>query len=96
VIERAIRESALFLALLSTRSVSKNGYVQKEMREAIRMLEEMPPDTVYVVPVRLDECHPPHDALHDLHWVDLFPSYDRGFDRILQVIQLVPKQMRVG
>src|SRR5690606_41977128 len=94
-IERAIRESALFLALLSARSVSKAGYVQKELRHALDVLEEMPPGTVYVVPTRIEECEPAHDALRDLHWVDLFPSYADGFRRILQVITLVPRQLKV-
>jgi MoxR-like ATPase len=95
-IERAMRESAFFLALLSGRSVSKTGYVQREMREAIRLLEEMPPDTVYVVPVRLEPCEPPYGALHDLHWVDLFPSYDDGLARIMRVIELVPRELKAG
>jgi MoxR-like ATPase len=93
-IERAMRESALFLALLSARSVSKSGYVQKEMREAIRLLEEMPPDAVYVVPVRLEPCDPPYGALHDLHWVDLYPSYEKGFTQIIRVIDLLPREMK--
>jgi MoxR-like ATPase len=95
VIQDAIRQSALFLALLSARSVSKAGYVQKEMRQALDVLEEMPPGTVYVVPTRIEDCEPAHDVLRDLHWVDLFPSYDDGFRRILQVIDLVPRQLKV-
>ena len=93
-IEQAIRDSALFLALLSAGSVSKAGYVQKEMRQALDVLEEMPPGTVYVVPTRIEECEPTHAVLRDLHWVDLFPSYDDGFGRILQVIDLVPRQLK--
>jgi hypothetical protein len=95
-IQRAMRESALFLALLSARSVSKSGYVQKEMREAIRLLEEMPPGAVYVVPVRLEPCEPPYGVLHDLHWVDLFPSYDEGFERIVRVIDFVPRELKAA
>ena len=93
-IVRAMRESALFLALLSERSVSKTGYVQREMREAIRLLEEMPPDAVYVVPVRLEPCEPPYGVLHDLHWVDLYPSYDSGFAQILRVIDFLPRELK--
>lgn len=93
-IEQAIRESALFLALLSARSVSKAGYVQKEMRQALDVLEEMPPGSVYVVPTRIELCEPSHAVLRDLHWVDLFPSYEDGFSRILQVIDLVPRQLK--
>jgi hypothetical protein len=64
------------------------------MRQALDVLEEMPPGSVYVVPTRIELCEPSHAVLRDLHWVDLFPSYEDGFSRILQVIDLVPRQLK--
>ena len=87
-IQTAIRESAYFLALMSHVSVGKRGYVQKEVREALDVLDQMPDDDVYLIPVRLDECEPSHDKLKEVHWIDLFPSYAEGFNRILQAISV--------
>jgi hypothetical protein len=42
-IESAIKASAFFVALLSSNSVNKRGYVQKELRTALDVLQEMPP-----------------------------------------------------
>jgi hypothetical protein len=46
-IRKAIRESEFFLALLSEKSNSKRGYVQKERKNALDVLEEFPEDQVY-------------------------------------------------
>lgn len=95
-IERAIKESDFFLALLSSNSVSKKGFVQKEIVHALDMLEQFPEDNIFVIPVRLDECEPSHNALKDLHWVDLFPSWEDGVAAIRASIAGTPSPDRVA
>lgn len=41
-IKRAIRDSRYFILLLSKHSINKRGFVQKEMKEAIDVLQESP------------------------------------------------------
>lgn len=82
----AIQESIYFISLLSSKSVSKIGYVQKEVRIALELLDEHPDDIVFVIPVRLEECSPSHKRLADLNWVDFFPDYNIGLRKILEVI----------
>jgi hypothetical protein len=86
-IREAMRRSAYFLALLSSRSVSKAGYVQKELREALDQLDLLPPDQVFIIPVRLDACDPLHERLHDLHWADLSESYEEGLRQIVRSVR---------
>jgi hypothetical protein len=88
-IKRAIREADYFLALLSRKSVSKRGYVQKEMREAIEIRDEFPEGRAFLIPVRLDDCQPP-ESLSDIHYEDFFPNWDRGLGRVLRVIESAP------
>ena len=85
-IEKAIRQSKYFIAILSTKSVSKRGFVQKELKKAINILDEIPEEDIYIIPARIDECQPSHISLNKLHWVDLFPSYEDGLKRILKVL----------
>lgn len=82
-ITKAIQNCSHFLALLSTHSVNKRGFVQKELRSALSILESCPPGNVFIIPVRLDESLPRHDALAKLHWVDLYPRYDDGLAQVL-------------
>jgi hypothetical protein len=82
-IRLAVRECTHFLALISEKSVNKRGFVQKELRQALELLDELPPDRVFVIPIRLDNSSPAHERLARLHWIDLFPDYNEGFRRIV-------------
>jgi len=82
-INDAIRKSRFFIALLSKHSVNKRGFVQKELRIALDVLAEYPRSEVFIIPARLDDCSVSDDNLKDLHYVDLFPDYQKGFDKIL-------------
>ena len=86
-IMKAMRQCHLIVLLLSSKSVTKEGYVQKEIREALDRLASFPPGRIFVVPARLHECSPDHQQLRKLHWVDLFPDWDEGFARIVKVIE---------
>jgi hypothetical protein len=73
--------------LLSRRSVSKSGFVQREITEALDMLKQFPPDRIFLIPARLEECRPKHSELEEIQWVDLFPQWDVGFEEVRQAIQ---------
>jgi len=89
-IRNAIKDSRYFLALLSGNSVEKRGHVQKELRAALEILDEFPETQIYFIPVRLGECIPGFERLTRLQWVDMFPSWKQGVDRILWAIQYSP------
>jgi hypothetical protein len=82
-IEDAIQASEFFVPLLSLRSVDKRGFVQREIRRAIDVAENLPERTVFIVPVRLDDVQPAHSVLRDINWVDLFPEWDLGVKRLV-------------
>jgi formylglycine-generating enzyme required for sulfatase activity len=61
----------LVVVCLSNSSVTKRGTVQREIKWALDLLEEMPEGAIYLIPARLESCQVP-DRLSELHWVDLF------------------------
>lgn len=83
----AIKSSQYFIAVLSHKSVSKRGYVQKELKKALDVLDEFPDHEIFLIPVRVEECVPTSYRLHELNWVDMFPDWDDGFQKILKTIQ---------
>ncbi len=87
-ISSAIRECSHFLALISHQSVSKRGFVQREVAQALQILEMFPPDEVFVIPVRLEDCQPKHERLSQLQWIDMFPSYDSGLRQLTKSLGL--------
>ncbi len=85
LITSAIQESQYFLALLSSNSVSKKGYVQKELKIAMEILDQYPAaDDIFIIPARLNDCKPLDETLQGLHWADLFPDYEEGLEDILR------------
>lgn len=86
VIEREIESCSHFLALLSSRSVPKRGFVQAELRRALEVLDRMPEGQIFVIPARLDECPSPHPRFEHLHRVDLFPRWSSGVDHIVRAL----------
>jgi hypothetical protein len=74
--------------LLSKHSVTKRGFYQKEIRVALDVLNEFPEDETFLVPVRLDDCTVRFEALREIQYIDLFPDWWDGFDRLLSALQL--------
>ena len=87
-VSRAIKQSSYFLLLLSSNSISKRGFVQKEQKIALELFDEFPQNEIFIIPVRLDNAKPVNEKLQELHWIDLFLSYEKGFNQLLKVLQI--------
>jgi len=83
-----IRKSEYFIVVLSSKSLSARGLMQREMRMALDILDEFPSDMIFVIPVRVDDCEPMDEKLRSLKTADLFPSYENGLERILKTLKL--------
>jgi TIR domain/DisA bacterial checkpoint controller nucleotide-binding len=92
-IVNAIRQSQYFIVLLSSNSLNKRGFYQREVKMALEILDEQPPSSIYFIPVRLDPCIPTYGRLLDLQWLDLFSSYEDGFRKLLRVVRAVGEQV---
>lgn len=67
----AVRQSDVIIVCLSSNSVTKEGFVQKEIQFALDIAEEKPEGTIFIIPLRLDECNIP-TRLNKWQYVDLF------------------------
>jgi formylglycine-generating enzyme required for sulfatase activity len=83
-IEQALETSDFVMVFLSTRSVEKVGYVQREFRRALYKAEEMPEGFVHTIPVKLDDCAVPRRFSHH-QWANLYEA--GAFDRIVRALQ---------
>ena len=83
-ISKAIRRSRFVLACISKSSISKSGFVQKELRLALDVAGEQPDGSTFLIPVRLEECEIP-DGLKRWQAADLFePETYRRLRRALR------------
>ena len=82
-IRKAVRECDVVLVCLSTRS-TRQGFVQKEIAFALDAADEHPEGTIYLIPLRLEECDVP-DRLREWHWADL--RDDAGYERLVRSLR---------
>lgn len=92
-IRNAIRQSSAFVVFLSRNAVSKTGFIQKEIREALEVTERMPQGQVFIVPARLEDCVVP-EPLRRWQWIDLFRrgGYGRMRDTLTRQLGIIPRR----
>lgn len=55
-IEKTVESTDSVIVCLSTNSVNKEGYIQKEIRKVLDISAQKPDGTIFVIPLRLDDC----------------------------------------
>jgi hypothetical protein len=93
-ISKAIKNNRFFVPLFSSKSVTKVGYVNRELRYALEALDNYPEKDIYIIPVRLDNCEIPFEKLENRDYADLFPDWNNGIKRIFKSmgIEIVEQQ----
>ena len=81
-IEKAVEVADAVVVCLSSNSVDKEGYIQKELRYVINIAFEKPEDVIYLIPLRLDNCQVPR-RLKGYHYLDYFSNRDSVYPRLL-------------
>lgn len=84
-IEKALRKADLILFCLSAQSVSKEGYVQKEIKRALDIADEKPDGTIYDIPLRLEACEIP-TRLSKKQWLDYYG--DDAHEKLLKSLKI--------
>jgi len=83
-IRKAVRTTDVVIVCLSRRSITKAGFVQKEIRYALDVADEQPEGTIFLIPLRLEECEIP-ERLRRWHWVNYFEG--KGFERLISALK---------
>ncbi len=86
-IKNAMQTSDFALLCFSRSSVKKKGGFQAEIRYALECAAQLPLDDIFIIPVRFDDCRIPPRIQCELQYVDLFPDWELGLQRILRVIR---------
>lgn len=83
-IPKAIKKSDVVLLLLSNHSITKEGYFQKEIRFALDIANEKPEGTIFIIPLRLEDCEVPQ-SLKKWHYIDYFD--EKWLDRLIRAFK---------
>ncbi len=94
-IEKAVEESDVILVCLTKGSVNKEGYVQRELRIVLDLADYKPEGTLFVIPVRLEECDPPR-RLRAWQYADYFPKENRDAAYRRLLVSLKMRAQKLG
>ena len=83
-IEKGIDRSDYILVFLSRKSVSKEGYFQKELRTVLECRELKPEGARYIIPILIDDCEPPK-AFKDIHWLKM--KSENWYGKLLKALR---------
>jgi acyl carrier protein len=89
----AVRRSDVVLICLSRTSIQKTGYVQKEIKDALDVADRQPERTIFIIPIKLEECQIPNRLSH-LHYVNLFEL--EGFDSLMRSLSSRAEELGIN
>ncbi len=82
-IEKAVEAADAIIVCLSNNSITKEGYVQKEIKTALDFSDYKPEGIVFIIPVRLEDCKPP-SRLSKWQHADYFEGQrERALERLI-------------
>jgi hypothetical protein len=91
-IRKAVKSTDVVIVCLSKNAISKRGFVQKEIRLALDVADEQPERTIFLIPLRLDECDVPQ-RLQAIQWVDYFEP--GGYLRLVAALKKRGDELRI-
>jgi hypothetical protein len=89
-IPRAVRSSDVVIVCLSLNSISKSGYVQKEIKQALDAADAQPDGNIFLIPLKLEPCEVP-ERLKRWQWVNYYE--ESGFERLMKALQTRASQL---
>jgi TIR domain-containing protein len=95
-IEKAVEASEAVIVCLSEYSVNKEGYLQKEIRRVLDVADQKPEGTIFIIPLRLDDCQPPRQ-LAKWQYVNYYPPQERdvSYQRLLKSLKIRQERLAV-
>jgi hypothetical protein len=89
-IRQAVRRSEAVIVCLSKSSVTKEGYIQRELHRALEVAEEKPEGTVFIIPVKLEDCEIPEQLIR---WQWVAYAEEGGYGRLVASLQARAAQL---
>ncbi len=80
----AILKSDVILICLSNTFNEKRGFRHEELKIALRRMEVLSEEDIFIIPVHLEKCEMPASLRH-LHRVDLFE--EDGYGKLLKALR---------
>ena len=84
IIPEILRNSHVVLMFFSSNSLGKRGFIQREYKLVREVMNDLPGNDLYIIPIRLDDCEIPEE-FNDIQYIDF--SEEFAFARIYRSIR---------
>lgn len=89
-IREAVKASHAVIVCLSRHAITKVGYVHKELKFALDTAIEQPPGSMFLIPIKLDDCDIP-DGLKHIHATKMYEG--DGYSKLKNALDLRAYQL---
>jgi hypothetical protein len=70
-IKRNLKKSEIVIIFISNNTITKRGYVQRELKIAMSYIEEKLQDDIYIIPIMLDDDAKIPDSLTEIQYLNI-------------------------
>jgi hypothetical protein len=84
-IQKGVKNSDILVVCLSAKSITKEGFMQEDIRFALETADKKPDGTIFIIPARLEACVVP-EPLGKFQRVDLFSG--DGYEQLIKALRL--------
>lgn len=88
-IMKALQDSKLIVLIISQNSVTKTGFVQKEIKKALDRLDYFPSTEIYIIPVLIEKCLISEPRLMKIQYLKLYENRKQEEVKLIKTLELV-------
>jgi len=92
-IQKNFNAANIIILILSNVSISKNGYIRREINDAIEKLRYYKQDDIFIIPLRIDDCEVPDFISSKLQFID-FKRID-SWDKLEKSLAIAASQQNL-
>ncbi|MBE4910815.1 TIR domain-containing protein [Haemophilus parainfluenzae] len=93
-IDRALQKANVVMLLMSSTSVSKRGFVQREVKDALDNLRYKRPEDIYIIPIKIEQCDVPDYISNKIQFIDNINN--ENFEHIKNSLLLAAEQQAIS
>ena len=80
----AVTKAENVIIFLYNNSINKDGFIQRELRLALKIASEKVEDSIFLIPLRLENCEAPR-SLNPYQWANYFgEEKEQAYEMLLE------------
>jgi len=90
-IPKAVKSAHVVVICLSRKAINKRGYIQREIKIALDVADEVPDDEIFIIPLKIEACNLP-ERLSKYQYAE---AYSDGFDKLFNSLSSQAKKLGI-